>query len=197
MEGNKMVLSGNQAIARGFYEAGGRIASSYPGSPTVEVLESIKEYKEIYAEFSTNEKVALEVAIGGSFYGARSMVSMKHVGVNVAMDPLMTFTQTPMNGGFVLLTGDDPGMASSQNEQDNRLLGRFANMGVFYPGSSQEAKDFMKTALELSEKTETPMLMDITSRVCHSRGIVEVEERVDKVPAGFTPDNSKYTMLPP
>lgn len=197
MEENRKVLSGNQAIARGFYEAGGRIAASYPGSPTVEVLESIKEYPEIYAEFSTNEKVALEVAIGGSFYGARSMASMKHVGVNVAMDPLMTFTQTPMNGGFVLLTGDDPGMASSQNEQDNRLIGRFANMGVFYPGSSQEAKDFMKTALELSEKTETPMMMDITSRVCHSRGIVEIEERVDKVPAGFTPDNSKYTMLPP
>ena len=136
METTRKVMTGNEAAARGFYEAGGLLASSYPGSPTVELLEAVKEYKEIYAEFSVNEKVALEVAIGSSFYGARSMVSMKHVGVNVAMDPLMTFTQTPTQGGFVLVTGDDPGMASSQNEQDNRIIGKFANMGILYPGSS-------------------------------------------------------------
>src|SRR5690554_2543459 len=121
MNTTRKVMTGNEAAARGFYEAGGLLASSYPGSPTVELLEAVKEYKEIYSEFSVNEKVALEVAIGSSFYGARSMVSMKHVGVNVAMDPLMTFTQTPTQGGFILVTGDDPGMASSQSEQDNRI----------------------------------------------------------------------------
>jgi len=193
----RKVLSGNEAVARGFYEAGGLLASSYPGSPTVELLESVKQYDGIYAEFSVNEKVAVEVAIGSSFYGARSMVSMKHVGVNVAMDPLMTFTQTPMNGGFLLVTGDDPGMASSQNEQDNRIIGKFANMGILYPGSSQEAKDFTKASFEISERFEMPMILDITSRVCHGRGIVTEEERIEHTPRGFTPDNSKYTMLPP
>ena len=193
----KAVLTGNQAIARGFYEAGGLVAASYPGSPTVQILETLKGYDEIYVEFSPNEKVALEVAIGGSLYGARAMASMKHVGVNIAMDPLMTFTQSPVNGGFVLVTGDDPGMASSQNEQDNRIIGKFANMGIFYPGSSQEAKDFMKVALELSEKFKTPMMVDITSRVCHSRGIVELEDRQEVKPKGFTRDVEKYTMLPP
>jgi indolepyruvate ferredoxin oxidoreductase alpha subunit len=193
----KAVLTGNEAIARGFYEAGGLIAASYPGSPTVQILETLKGYDEIYVEFSPNEKVALEVAVGGSLYGARAMVSMKHVGVNIAMDPLMTFTQSPINGGFVLVSGDDPGMASSQNEQDNRIIGKFANMGIFYPGSSQEAKDFMKIALELSERFKTPMMVDITSRVCHSRGIVELEDRKEVKPRGFVRDPEKYTMLPP
>ncbi len=193
----KKVLTGNQAVARGFYEAGGRIAAAYPGSPTVEILETVSSYEEVYSEFSLNEKVALEVAIGGALYGARSMAIMKHVGVNIAMDPLMTFTQMPINGGFLLVTGDDPGMASSQNEQDNRIIGKFANMGIFYPGNSQEAKDFTKLALELSEDYSTPMLLDITSRICHSRSIVEIGEREEREVAGFTPDQSKYTMLPP
>lgn len=197
MENTKTVLTGNQAVARGFYEAGGILASSYPGSPTVELLESVKEYPEIYAEFSVNEKVALETAIGASFYGARAMVSMKHVGVNVAMDPLMTFTQTPMNGGFLLVTGDDPGMASSQNEQDNRILGKFAHMGILYPGSSEEAKEYTRLAFDLSEAFETPMMLDITSRICHGRGIVGEKAREEHRPKGFTPDNTKYTMLPP
>lgn len=197
MDTTRKVMTGNEAAARGFYEAGGLLASSYPGSPTVELLEAVKEYKEIYSEFSVNEKVALEVAIGSSFYGARSMVSMKHVGVNVAMDPLMTFTQTPTQGGFILVTGDDPGMASSQNEQDNRILGKFANMGILYPGSSQEVKDYVKWGLTLSEEFEMPFLVDVTSRVCHGRGIVTLSERVEHKPQGFTPDNSKFTMLPP
>ncbi|SDI44920.1 thiamine pyrophosphate-dependent enzyme [Proteiniclasticum ruminis] len=197
METTRKVMTGNEAAARGFYEAGGLLASSYPGSPTVELLEAVKEYKEIYAEFSVNEKVALEVAIGSSFYGARSMVSMKHVGVNVAMDPLMTFTQTPTQGGFVLVTGDDPGMASSQNEQDNRIIGKFANMGILYPGSSQEVKDSVKWGLTLSEQFEMPFMVDVTSRVCHGRGIVTLGEREEHKPKGFTPDNNKFTMLPP
>ncbi|HHV27902.1 MAG TPA: 4Fe-4S binding protein [Tissierellia bacterium] len=193
----KVVLSGNQAIARGFYEGGGRVAASYPGSPTVEILESMKEYEEIYSEFSTNEKVALEVAMGASLYGSRAMASMKHVGMNIAADPLMTFSQTPINGGFVLVSGSDPGMASSQNEQDNRIFGKFANMGILAPGSSQEAKDFMKFALDISEEFEAPILIDISSRTCHSRGIVELDDRVEKEPSGFEIDQEKYCMLPP
>lgn len=193
----KEVLTGNESVARGFYEAGGRIATAYPGSPTVEIIETVKKYDEIYSEFAVNEKVALEVGIGGALYGSRTMVIMKHVGVNIVMDPLMTFTQMPINGGFLLVSGDDPGMASSQNEQDNRIIGKFANMGILYPGTSQEAKDFTKEGLKLSEEFNTPILLDITSRVCHSRGIVELEERVDKVPKGFEKDQESFTMLPP
>ena len=127
----KEVLSGNAAIARGFYEAGGAVAASFPGSPTVEIMHTLNtEYPDIYSEFSVNEKVALEVGIGASFTGARTLVSMKHVGVNVCADPLMTFTQTRINGGFILVTGDDPGMLSSQNEQDNRFFGKFANFST-------------------------------------------------------------------
>ena len=193
----KTVLTGNQGVARGFYEAGGLVAASYPGSPTVEILESIKEYKEIYSEFSTSEKVALEVAIGGSFAGVRSMASMKHVGVNIAADPLMTFTQTKTNGGFVLLSGDDPGMASSQNEQDNRVLGKFANMGILVPGDSQEAKDFTKTAFDISEQYHLPMMVNITSRVCHSRTPVVLGDRKEVNAKGFEKDVERYCMIPP
>jgi len=185
----KKVLTGNQAIARGFYEAGGKLAASYPGSPTVEILEGIKEYKEIYSEFSTNEKVALEVAIGGSLAGARSICTMKHVGVNIAADPLMTFTQTPINGGFLLVSGDDPGLASSQNEQDNRIFAKFANMAILDPSDSQESKDYVKVGLELSEKYQIPMMMRITSRLCHSRGVVNLEDR-EEVQCRFI--GSKY-----
>lgn len=193
----KEVLTGNQSVARGFYEAGGRVATAYPGSPTVEIIETVKSYEEIYSEFSVNEKVALEVAIGSSLYGSRSMAVMKHVGVNIVMDPLMTFTQMPINGGFLLVSGDDPGMASSQNEQDNRIIGKFANMGILYPGTSQEAKDFTKIGLDLSEEFNMPILLDITSRVCHSRSIVELEDRIDKKPLGFKKDQQSFTMLPP
>lgn len=194
---NKKLLTGNEAVAQGFYEGGGQIAGSYPGSPTVEIMEKIMTYDGIYGEFSTNEKVALELAIGGSFYGARSLASMKHVGVNIAADPLMTFTQTPINGGFILVTGDDPGMASSQNEQDNRIFGKFANMAILYPGSAQEAKDYTKLGLDLSEEFKIPVMLNITSRVCHSRGPVEINERIEKPASGFIRDQEKYTMLPP
>lgn len=193
----KQVLTGNQAIARGFYEAGGRIAASYPGSPTVELLEAIEQYPEIYAEFSTNEKVAFEVAIGGSMGGVRSLTSMKHVGVNIAMDPLMTFTETVINGGFVLVTGDDPGMSSSQNEQDNRIIGKFANMPILDPSDSQEAKDFTKLAFDLSEEYLRPVMLRITSRLCHSRSVVSLGEVTEATYRPFTPDVEKYCMLPP
>ncbi|MDO4800109.1 MAG: thiamine pyrophosphate-dependent enzyme [Bacillota bacterium] len=191
------VMSGNQAIARGFYEAGGKVAASYPGSPTVEIIDNIRAYPEIYSEFSTNEKVALEVAIGSSMGGVRSMVSMKHVGVNIAMDPLMTFTQTKVSGGFLLITGDDPGMASSQNEQDNRIIGKFANMAILDPSDSQDAKDFTKLAFELSEAHHMPMLMRITSRLCHSRSVVTIEDRVEVEDKPFDGKIEKYAMIPP
>lgn len=193
----KRVLTGNEAVARGFYEAGGVIAASYPGSPTVEIIEKTKAYKEIYSEFSTNEKVALEVAIGGSFSGVRSMATMKHVGVNIAQDPLMTFTETPTNGGFLLVTGDDPGLASSQNEQDNRILGKFANLGIVDPSDGQEAKDFTKKALELSEQFSMPIMLRITSRLCHSRSVVSFEERKEVQAKHVVKDKEKYCMIPP
>ncbi len=193
-----VVMSGNQAVGRGFYEAGGHVAASYPGSPTVGVVESIKkDYTELYAEFSVNEKVAMEVGIGASFAGARTLVSMKHVGVNIAADPLMTFTQTKIGGGFVLLSGDDPGMASSQNEQDNRCVAKFANMPVFDPGNSQEALDFTKVALDISEKFITPAMVRMTSRVCHSRSVVQLSERTDHEIGGFPDTPENFCMIPP
>lgn len=192
------MMTGNQAIARGFYEAGGHVAASYPGSPTVEMLEEIKhQYPEIYAEFSVNEKVALEVGIGSSMAGARTLVSMKHVGVNVAADPLMTFTETKTKGGFVLMSGDDPGMASSQNEQDNRIFAQFANMPVLDPSDSQEAKDFTKLGLEISETYMTPVMLRITSRLCHGRGLVSIDDREPHDIKGFEKSPSDYGMIPP
>jgi indolepyruvate ferredoxin oxidoreductase alpha subunit len=194
----KVLMTGNQAIARGFYEAGGHLAASYPGSPTVEMLEAIKHnYPEIYAEFSINEKVAMEVGIGSSFAGARTLVSMKHVGVNIAADPLMTFTQTRTKGGFLLMSGDDPGMASSQNEQDNRLFAKFANMPILDPSNSQEAKDYVGIGLNLSEAYETPVMLRITSRLCHSRTLVELGERRVYEIAGFERDVQNFGMIPP
>ena len=197
MSNKKVLMTGNQAIARGFYEAGGELASSYPGSPTVGILTAAKSYDEIYGEFSINEKVALEVGIGGSFAGGRTMVSMKHVGMNVAADPFMTFTQTKINGGFLLVTGDDPGMASSQNEQDNRIFAKFANCPVFDPANSQEAKDFVKVALDISETYECPSVMRITSRLCHSRSVVALGERESASRPEFSGKIEDFGMIPP
>lgn len=196
MEGS-IILTGNQAVSRGFYEAGGAIASSYPGSPTVEIMETLKNYPEIYSDFAVNEKVAFEISIGGSFAGARSMVSMKHVGINIASDPFMTFTQIRTKGGFLLVVGDDPGLTSSQNEQDSRFYGKFANIAVLEPSTPQEAKDFVKEGLRLSEEFETPVMLRLSSRLCHARGIVNLEERAEKSIPGFIPDQSRYCMLPP
>ena len=197
MASEKVLMTGNQGIARGFYEAGGNIASSYPGSPTVDILESVRNYPEIYSEFSVNEKVALEIAIGGSFAGGRAMVSMKHVGLNIAADPFMTFTQTKINGGFLLVSGDDPGMASSQNEQDNRILGKFAKIPIFDPSNSNEAKDFVKIALDISEKYSTPAMLRITSRLCHSRSEVVLSERTEREINDFSGNIKDFGMIPP
>lgn len=173
----KKLMTGNEAIARGFYEAGGTIAAAYPGTPSTEILENMAEYKEVYSEWAPNEKVALEVAIGASIAGARSLAAMKHVGVNVAADPIMTYGYTGVNGGLVLISADDPGMHSSQNEQDNRYYAKFGKIAMIEPSDSQESKDFIKEALEISEKFDTPVLYRVTTRVCHSKTLVELGER--------------------
>lgn len=174
----KKLMTGNEAIARGAYEAGVKYASAYPGTPSTEILENIALYKDdIVAEWAPNEKVALESAAGGAFAGARTLASMKHVGLNVAADPLFTVAYTGINGGFVVITADEPGMHSSQNEQDNRNYAKSAKVPLLEPSTSQEAKDMMKMAYEISEKYNTLVMMRLTTRLCHSKGLVECEDR--------------------
>ena len=194
----KRVMTGNEAIARGAFEAGVKVAAAYPGTPSTEIMETLgKQYKEIYAEWSPNEKVALEVAIGASLAGARTMCSMKHVGVNVAADPLMTLSYTGVNGGLVLVSCDDPELYSSQNEQDNRHYARFAKIPMFEPSDSQEAKDFLKLGFEVSEKFDTPVMLRGVTRISHSKGIVELKDPVaPPVPLEVRKQTAKYTMLP-
>ncbi len=194
----KKLLSGNEAIARGAYEAGVTFASAYPGTPSTEILETVaKEYPEIYAEWSPNEKVALEVAMGAAFTGARAMVSMKHVGVNVAADPLMTLSYTGICGGLVLITADDPQLYSSQNEQDNRNYAKFAKIPMLEPSDSQEAKDFVIRAFDISEQFDTPVMVRSVTRVSHSRAPVELKERREGTQEiKVRKDPSKYVMLP-
>jgi len=192
----KALLSGNEAIARGAYEAGCHFAASYPGTPATEILESIAKYKEIRAEWSTNEKVALEVASGASIAGARTIVSMKHVGLNVAADPLFTLSYLGVNGGLVIVTADDPECHSSQNEQDNRQYGRAAKVPVLEPSDSQEAKDFTKLAFDISEEFDTPVIVRITTRIAHSFSPVELEDRIEHKIKGYTKNIEKYLCLP-
>lgn len=194
----KAVMSGNEAIARGAFEAGVKVAAAYPGTPSTEILETIaREYKQIYAEWAPNEKVALEVAIGASLAGARALASMKHVGVNVAADPLMTFSYVGVNGGLVLVTCDDPEMYSSQNEQDNRHYARFAKIPMLEPSDSQEAKDYVKLGFELSEKFDTPVMLRSVTRLSHSKGVVELEDPVvPPVSIEIRKQTTKFTMLP-
>lgn len=189
-------MTGNEAIARGAYEAGVTVATAYPGTPSTEIIETISQYRDIYAEWSPNEKVALEVGIGASIAGARVLVAMKHVGVNVAADPLLTFSYTGVNGGLVLVSADDPGMHSSQNEQDNRFYGRFAKIPVLEPSDSQEAKDFVRIALEISEQFDTPVMLRITTRIAHSRSPVELGERMVFSLKDYEKNPRKYVMIP-
>ncbi|HHV76013.1 MAG TPA: indolepyruvate ferredoxin oxidoreductase subunit alpha [Syntrophothermus lipocalidus] len=192
----RRLMIGNEAIARGAYEAGATVATAYPGTPSTEILEFFSRYDGVYAEWAPNEKVAFEVGCGASIAGARTLVAMKHVGVNVAADPLFTFAYTGVNGGLVLVSADDPGMHSSQNEQDNRGYGKFAKLLVVEPSDSQEAKDFVFSAFELSERFDTPVMLRITTRLAHSQSMVEEGERqqVDLKP--YTKDAAKYVMLP-
>lgn len=193
----KVLLSGNEAIARGAYEAGALVASAYPGTPSTEILENITRYKEIDASWAPNEKVALEVAIGACYGGARALVTMKHVGVNVAADPLFTLSYTGVRGGLILVTADDPELHSSQNEQDNRNFAKFAKVPMFEPADSQEALEFTKLGFELSEQFDTPVLLRSTTRISHSKSIVELGERRTDLPAPRLERNpAKLVMLP-
>jgi indolepyruvate ferredoxin oxidoreductase alpha subunit len=192
----KKIFTGNEAVARGVYEAGVVFASAYPGTPSTEILENIGKYKEIVAEWAPNEKVALESVIGASIAGGRSLASMKHVGVNVAADPLFTFAYTGVTAGSVLITADEPGMHSSQNEQDNRNYAKFAKIAMLEPSNSQEAKDMMVDAFDISEEFDTPVLYRMTTRVCHSKSVVELGERVEKDLIPYEKNFSKYVAVP-
>jgi len=193
------VLQGNSAIARGAWEAGVTFASAYPGTPSSEILQEVADnYPDIYAEWSPNEKVALEVASGASIAGARAMVSMKHVGMNVASDPFMTLAYTGIKGGLMIVVADDPNVHSSQNEQDSRNWARFAKVPMLEPGDAQECKDFTKIAFDISEEFDTPVLLRGETRVSHSDSPVELEDRKkSKIPIGLDPkDAPKYVMVP-
>ena len=192
----KRILLGNEAIARGAYEAGVKVSAAYPGTPSTEVSESLVQYDEIYAEWAPNEKVATEVAIGASIAGVRSMCVMKHVGRNVAADPLYTAAYTGVRGGLVLVVADDPGMYSSQNEQDSRMVARAAMVPIVEPSDSAEAKEFMKYAYDLSEKYDTPVILRSTTRLSHSQGLVELEERAEPFDIPYERDMAKYVMMP-
>jgi indolepyruvate ferredoxin oxidoreductase alpha subunit len=175
---NKL-MTGNEAVARGAYEAGCMVATAYPGTPSTEILENVATYEAIYSQWSPNEKVAVEVACGASIGGSRALSVMKVVGLNVAMDPLMTFSYLGATGGLVIVVADDPGCSSSQTEQDNRLVAPFAKIPLFEPSDSQECKDYIKHAFQVSERYGIPALFRMTTRVCHSKGIVKLEERVE------------------
>jgi indolepyruvate ferredoxin oxidoreductase alpha subunit len=193
----KELLSGNEAVARGAYEAGVKLAVGYPGTPSTEILETVAEkYPSLYCQWSPNEKVAFEVAIGASIGGARTLVTMKHVGLNVAADPYMTFSYTGVGGGFVLVSADDPEMHSSQNEQDNRLFASFAKTPFLDPADSQESKDMLLTGFEISEEFDTPVMLHMTTRISHSKGIVELAEPVTPPQKKFVKNPAKYVMIP-
>lgn len=193
----KEILSGNEAIARGAFEAGVKVASAYPGTPSTEILETIVNYREIDASWAPNEKVAVEVAIGASFGGARSIACMKHVGVNVAADPLFTLSYTGVGGGFLLVVADDPEMHSSQNEQDSRNYAKFAKMPMLEPADSQECKDFTRFAFELSEQFDTPVMLRSCTRISHGKSVVALGDPVTGLPVpGLVKNPSKLVMLP-
>jgi indolepyruvate ferredoxin oxidoreductase alpha subunit len=192
----KVIMSGNEAMARGAYEAGCTVASAYPGTPSTEILENFATYEGVYAEWGPNEKVAFEVASGASIGGARSLTTMKHVGLNVAADPLFTMAYEGVNGGFVVVSADDPGMHSSQNEQDNRLFAPHAKVAMVEPSDSQECKDFMKEAFKISEQFDTVVLFRSTTRVCHSKTIVELGEKENVGVKPYEKNIKKYIMIP-
>ncbi|MGN0518721.1 MAG: indolepyruvate ferredoxin oxidoreductase subunit alpha [Acutalibacteraceae bacterium] len=192
----KKLLLGNEAVARGLYEAGVRVVSSYPGTPSTEITEAAAKYDEMDCEWAPNEKVAAEVAIGASFAGARSFCAMKHVGLNVAADPFFTDSYIGVNGGFVLAVADDPGMHSSQNEQDSRNYAKAAKVPMLEPSSSQECKDYAKLAYEISEQFDTPVMLRLTTRIAHSRSIVELCDRANDDIKEYTKNPAKNVMLP-
>lgn len=193
----KVVMLGNEAIARGAYEAGVKVSAAYPGTPSTEISEAMVQYKDsVYCEWSPNEKVATEVAIGASVSGVRSMACMKHVGLNVASDPLYTVSYMGVNGGLVIVVADDPGLYSSQNEQDTRMVARAAQVPVIEPSDSAEAKEFFKVAYELSEKFDRPFIFRTTTRLAHSQGLVELKDREEVEDKEYVKDIRKNVMMP-
>ncbi|MBR2876981.1 MAG: indolepyruvate ferredoxin oxidoreductase subunit alpha, partial [Clostridia bacterium] len=192
----KKLLLGNEAVARGLYEAGCRVASSYPGTPSTEITEFISAYDEIKSEWAPNEKVACEVAFGAAVAGARSFCAMKHVGLNVAADPLFTSSYTGVNAGLVIIVADDPGMHSSQNEQDSRHYAKASKIMMLEPSDSEECLRYSKMAFELSERFDTPVLLRLTTRVSHSRSLAEVGERADAGLKAYEKNPQKYVMVP-
>ena len=192
----KRLLSGNEAVADGAFAAGVRFASAYPGTPSTEILEHIARRPGVYAEWSPNEKVALEVGIGAALGGARTLVAMKHVGLNVAADPWMTLPYVGVNGGLVLACADDPGMHSSQNEQDSRYYAKMANVPMLEPADSQEAYDMTLLAFQLSEKFDTPVMLRLETRISHSRTVVRYSERREEVDYPYGKDAVKRVMIP-
>lgn len=196
-ENKKAIMLGNEAIARGAYEAGVKVSAAYPGTPSTEISEYIVQYKnDIYAEWSPNEKVATEVAIGASVSGVRSMACMKHVGLNVAADPLYTVSYMGVNGGLMVVVADDPGLYSSQNEQDTRMVARAAQVPVLEPSDSQEAKDFVKAAYEIGEKFDRPVILRTTTRLAHSQGLVELCDRENIEDRPYEKNIAKTVMMP-
>lgn len=192
----KELLIGNAAVARGVWEAGATVATAYPGTPSTEITEHISAYEEIYSEWAPNEKVAMEVAIGASMGGARSIVSMKHVGLNVAADPLFTASYIGSNGGLVVAVADDPGMHSSQNEQDTRYYARSSHLPLLEPSDSEEVRDFTKQAFQLSEDFDTPVILRLTTRISHSQSLVELQEREEVPLKPYKKDVGKNVMMP-
>ena len=195
--GEKVIMLGNEAIARGAYEAGVKVSSAYPGTPSTEISEYLVQYRDdVYEEWAPNEKVATEVAVGASLAGARAMACMKHVGLNVAADPLYSVSYMGVNGGLVIVVADDPGLYSSQNEQDTRMVARAAQIPVIEPSDSAEAKEFFKTAFELSEQFDRPFIFRITTRLAHSQGLVELCERVTPEDKPYEKNIPKNVMMP-
>ena len=195
----KELLSGNEAVARGAYEAGVRVAAAYPGTPSTEILENLARYKEVYSEWAPNEKVALDVAIGAAYAGSRAMAVMKHVGLNVASDAFFYASMTGLEAGLVVVSADDPSMHSSQSEQDNRHYAKFARVPCLEPSDSQEAKDMVGVALDMSEQFDGPVLLRLTTRISHSDTLVELGERTAEEPSEppeYRIDRAKYVMVP-
>ncbi|MGN0519379.1 MAG: indolepyruvate ferredoxin oxidoreductase subunit alpha [Candidatus Fimenecus sp.] len=193
---SKKLLIGNEAVARGLYEGGLRVASSYPGTPSTEITECIAKYDDVYSEWAPNEKVAMEVAAGAAIAGARSFCAMKHVGLNVAADPLFTASYTGINAGMVIAVADDPGMHSSQNEQDSRHYAKAAKVMMLEPSDSEECLQYAKLAFDLSEQFDTPVILRLTTRVAHSRSLVSIRERDEKALKEYKKDPMKYVMMP-
>ena len=196
-ESKKVIMLGNEAIARGAYEAGVKVSSAYPGTPSTEISENLVKYRDdLYAEWAPNEKVAAETAIGASISGVRAMACMKHVGLNVASDPLYTVSYMGVNGGLLFMVADDPGLYSSQNEQDTRMIARAAGVPGLEPSDSAEAKEFVKIGFELSEQFDRPVIFRITTRLAHSQGLVELKDREEIPDKTYEKDIRKNVMMP-